>query len=228
MANHNPMKKLNRKQRNLLIAGAVIVFAIFAFFISPARQVLVEEGGVPSKKEMLESPTILGEVRMGSERAPVTIIEYSSFTCPHCANFHNKTLPKLQEYIDRGEVQIWFRPFPLNTLSLAASMLVQCSAAENRLAVTDMLFKRQRQWARAEKPGIILEQLARQVGFSAEEFRSCLSDAALLQSIEKVKKEAADILTVNATPSFFINGQKVGSNITFEEMEKIILKKLGR
>ena len=165
----------------------------------------------------------LGEIMMGRADAPVTIVEYSSLTCPHCGAFHRDTLPKLKaQYIDSGKVKILFRPFPFDPYATAGAMLAQCVVPKARVGFLDVLFKRQMQWIQSEEPMQQLQALARQAGLSEADFVVCLKDENLLNGIRYMQKAAAEELGVRSTPTFFINGEKVQGNMPLAEFDKRI------
>lgn len=174
-------------------------------------------------KDPLGTQNPAGEIELGDPNAPVTIVEYSSLTCPHCAAFHANTLPDLKKkYIDKGLVKIQFRPFPFDPFATAGAMLAQCVAPAQRVAFLDVLFLRQSTWARSEKPMEQLQQLSRQAGLSEEDFVVCLKDESILQAIRDMQKGAAENLGVRSTPTFFINGKKLEGNAPLETFEKRI------
>lgn len=165
----------------------------------------------------------LGEMTLGDPSAPVTIIEYASATCGHCANFHKTTFPKLKEqYMDKGKVYYIFREFPLDPLSKGAFMLSRCLPKERYFPMIDVLFERQREWAYVKKPLPALMTLAKQAGFTEESFKACLTNQDIQAGIEAVVKQASDKLDVNSTPTFFVNGKKHAGDISFKELSKII------
>lgn len=165
----------------------------------------------------------LGEQAQGPADAKVTIIEYSSLTCPHCAAFHRDTYPTLKSrYIDTGKVRYVLREFPLDPLATAGYMLARCEGGAKYFPIVDLLFQQQRNWAYAEKPVDALQALMRQAGFSQERFEACLRDQNLLQGVNAVKNQAADKLKIDSTPTFFINGQRHAGNLSIEDVERII------
>lgn len=171
----------------------------------------------------LDTPNPLGEISLGAADAPVTIIEYSSLTCPHCGAFHRETLPKLKkQYIDSGLVKIYFRPFPFDPYATAGAMLAQCVAPSARVNFLDILFKRQQQWIQSEQPMDELQALARQAGLSEADFVVCLKDETTLQGIRQMQAAAAEELGVRSTPTFFINGEKLEGNRGLDEFDKRI------
>lgn len=164
----------------------------------------------------------LGEQAMGQANAPVTIIEYASLTCSHCAHFAVGTFPKLKEkYIDTGKVRYIFREFPFDPVAAGAFMLARCAPADKYFSIIDLLFEKQQQWA-VEKPLGPLLAIAKQVGFTEESFKACLANQKVLDGIEWVRNRAADKFKVESTPTFFVNGQKVSGAVSIEEMDKII------
>jgi protein-disulfide isomerase len=171
----------------------------------------------------LETPNPLGEIALGAANAPVTIVEYSSLTCPHCGAFHRETLPKLKEkYIDKGLVKIYFRPFPFDPYATAGAMLAHCVAPKARVTFLDILFKRQQQWLQAEQPMQVLQGMAKQGGLSETDFVVCLEDQKRLDGIREIQTTAAEELGVRSTPTFFINGEKLEGNQSLAAFEKIL------
>lgn len=175
----------------------------------------------------LETPNPMGEIVLGDADAPVTIVEYSSLTCPHCGAFHRDTLPKLKkQYIDAGLVKIYFRPFPFDPYATAGAMLAQCVAPKAQVNFLDILFKRQQQWIQSEQPMDALLAFARQAGLSEADFVVCLKDESKLESIRQMQAAAADELGVRSTPTFFINGEKLEGNRGLDAFDKIIKPQL--
>ena len=179
----------------------------------------------PSQEELMK-PNPLGEMILGAANAPVTIIEYASMTCPHCAHFAENTFPELKKrYIDTGKVRFIFREFPLDPLAAAGFMLARCAAkdggASKYFAMIDLLFHEQTKWA-VQKPIPPLLKIAKQAGFTEKSFEECLSNQKLLDGIEKVRNQAADKLGVSSTPTFFINGKVQRGAMSIDEMAKLI------
>jgi len=171
----------------------------------------------------LAVPGPLGDVWLGPADAKVTIIEYASLTCSHCATFHKDTYPKLKErYIDTGKVRFTLREFPLDPLATAGFMLARCEGESKSYPITDLLFDTQRTWAFVDKPLDALQQMLKQAGFSQEKFESCLRDQKLYEAVNAVRKRGEEKFKVNSTPTFFINGQRHGGSLSIDEFEKII------
>lgn len=228
-------------QQNKIIAAiiAVLVIAGGAFLASrPAEDAprAEAETAVPQSDTVsavapapsgnggaLETPNPMGEIVLGKADAPVTIVEYSSLTCPHCGAFHRDTLPKLKkQYIDSGQVKIYFRPFPFDPYATAGAMLAQCVAPAAQVNFLDILFKRQQQWIQSEQPMDELQKLARQAGLSEADFVVCLKDESRLEAIRQMQSAAAEELGVRSTPTFFINGEKLEGNRGLDEFDKRI------
>lgn len=165
----------------------------------------------------------LGDRSLGKEDAPVTIIEYASFTCPHCASFHVNTLPALKEkYVDSGKVRFIFREFPFDAMATAMSMLTRCAPAERYYPLVDLFFRRQEAIVSSQKPLDDLLAAARLAGFSQESFEACLKNQSIYDGVNLVKKHGAEKLGVNSTPTFFINGKRVSGSRSIEEMEQLL------
>ena len=170
----------------------------------------------------LMQPGPLGDVAMGDANAPVTIIEYASMTCSHCASFAVNTFPTLKEkYIDTGKVRFIFREFPFDPTAAGAFMLARCAGNDKYFAVVDLLFHTQRTWA-VEKPLAPLLATVKQAGFTEESFKACLANQKMLEGIEWVRNRASDKFKVESTPTFFINGKKQTGALSIEELDKLI------
>jgi len=173
----------------------------------------------PSVADLMQ-PNPLGEMAIGSESAPITVIEYASMTCPHCAHFSETTFPELKKrYIDTGKVRFIFREFPLDRLAFAGFLLARCVPSDKYFPMIETLFAQQRDWV-VEKPLQPMRAIAKQAGVSQEAFDACLEDHKLIEGIEKVRSQAADKFGVNSTPTFFVNGKRLPGSLSIEEMEK--------
>jgi protein-disulfide isomerase len=159
---------------------------------------------------------------LGPADASVTITEFASMTCPHCAAFNEKVFPKLKsEYIDTGKIRYVFREFPLDIKAAAGSMLSRCIAkgdAGKYFAVTDMLFRQQNDWV-LKNTTETLARIGKQAGLSQQAVEDCLKDQSLLDKIAADQKFASEVLKVNSTPTFFINGEILRGETSFEEFD---------
>ena len=185
---------------------------------------LISEAMAQSAADVAK-PQSLPDMALGPADAAVTITEYASMTCPHCAAFNATVFPKLKaEYIDTGKVRYIFREFPLDIKAAAGSMLTRCIAngdAQKYFAVTDMLFRSQNDWV-VKNTTETLTRIGKQAGLSQQQVEACLKDQALLDKIAADQKYASDILRVDSTPTFFINGEKIKGESSIEEFQKRI------
>jgi protein-disulfide isomerase len=170
-------------------------------------------------------PVSLPDMALGPANAPVTITEFASMTCPHCAAFNADVFPKIKStYIDTGKIRYIFREFPLDIKAAAGSMLARCIAKDDAgkyFAVIDMLFKQQGDWV-MKNTTETLTRIGKQAGLSQEQVEACLKDQALLDKIAADQKYAVDVLKVNSTPTFFINGEVIKGEASFDEFDKKI------
>jgi len=170
-------------------------------------------------------PVSLPDMALGPKDAAVTVTEYASMTCPHCAAFTEQVFPKIKEaFIDTGKIRFVFREFPLDIKAAAGSMLARCIAKDDSgkyFAVIDMLFKQQNDWVMKETAAT-LTRIGKQAGLSQQAVEDCLKDQALLDKIAADQKFANEVLKVNSTPTFFINGEMLKGEQSFEEFSKKI------
>jgi protein-disulfide isomerase len=177
-----------------------------------------DEPTVPVADLMKPSP--LGEMSIGDEKAPITVIEYASMTCPHCAHFSEVTYPELKKrYIDTGKVRFIFREFPLDQLAAAGFILARCAGPDKFFPLVETLFAQQRDWV-VQRPLAPLMAIAKQAGLSQQAFEACLDNKEMLEGMEKVRNQAAEKFGVNSTPTFFVNGKRLAGALSIEEMEK--------
>jgi protein-disulfide isomerase len=170
-------------------------------------------------------PVSLPDMALGPKDAAVTITEYASMTCPHCARFAEDVFSKIKtDYIDTNKVRYVFREFPLDIKAAAGAMLARCIAKDDAgkyFAVIDTLFKSQDTWTGSNTTES-LKLIGKQTGLTGDEVESCLKDQALLDKIATDQKYANEVLKVNSTPTFFINGDMVKGEIAFEDFKKKI------
>ena len=170
-------------------------------------------------------PVSLPDMALGRADAAVTISEYASMTCPHCAAFNADVFPKIKsEYIDTGKIRYVFREFPLDIKAAAGSVLSRCIAkddANKYFAVTDLLFKTQADWVMKNTTESLI-RIGKQAGLTQDQIETCLRDQSLLDKLAADQKYAAEVLKVDSTPTFFINGEKIKGETSIEEFEKKI------
>ncbi len=190
---------------------------------SETAEVRVAQASSDSASAEGEAAPRFKDIILGDPDAPVTVIEYSSMTCSHCASFHTGTLPKLKEqYIDTGKVKFIMREFPLDNLAGAASMLARCVADDKFYPFVDMLFEKQSQWARADDPVKELRQVSKLAGFTEERFNQCVTDQEALEYIQQVRADGDQKYDIRATPTLIINGQKLEGAQPIERLQAVI------
>lgn len=216
----------------VLAVVAVVGAAVYEQFNRPSAPSTPLAVSAPGAADATSASAAL-QVRptdmvLGQADAKVTIIEYASLTCPHCAAFHNNVLSTLKErYIDKGQVKLVFRDFPLDGLALRAAMLPHCAGPERYFGLLGTLFARQQQWATSHDPLSALAAIARQAGMDEESFKSCIANKGVEDKVLQSQLEASKVLGVNSTPSFFINGTKYSGGLSLDQMRGIIDPLLG-
>lgn len=194
-----------------ITAGAALAgFPFAALAESYDTEALLQSGPLPDKT-------------MGDPSAPVTVIEYASLTCGHCANFATKSFPHLHEkYIETGKVYFILREFPLDNLAFAAAMLARCAPEEKYFDIIELFFEQQRSWAYSQDPLGSLTAFAKQIGFTQSSFEECLKNQEILDGVNAVRDRANTEFEVKSTPTFFINGEKHAGALSVEELDEII------
>ena len=175
-----------------------------------------------------ETPTVQ-DMRMGNPDAAVTVIEYASFTCPHCATFHANTFPQLKEnYIDTDKINFIYREVYFDRFGLWAAMMARCEPLKY-FGIADMLYKRQSDWSRASDPAAIVAEM-RKIGLVAgltnEQMDTCLQDQKMAEALVARFQETSTADDISATPTLLVNGTKY-SNMPYAELAAIIDEKLG-
>ena len=190
--------------------------------LSPLR--LIGQAMAQSAADVAK-PVSLPDMAIGPADAKVTVTEFASMTCPHCAAFNAEVFPKIKSaYIDTGKIRYIFREFPLDIKAAAGSMLARCIAKDDAgkyFAVVDMLFKQQNDWV-MKNTTETLTRIGKQAGLTQQAVEDCLKDQALLDKIAADQKYAAEVLKVDSTPTFFVNGDKIKGETSFEEFQKKI------
>jgi protein-disulfide isomerase len=218
-----PTRELTLIITRRAFTAALSLTGLFALTgLSPLR--LITEAMAQSAADVAK-PQSLPDMAIGPANASVTITEYASMTCPHCANFNEAVFPKLKsEYIDSGKVRYVFREFPLDIKAAAGSMLARCIAKDDApkyFAVIDLLFRQQNEWV-LKNTTETLTRIGKQAGLSQQQVEACLKDQALLDKITADQKYANEVLKVNSTPTFFINGEMLKGETSFDEFSKRI------
>ena len=196
-------------QKALLVARpSALSFALLVFIVLPAS----------NADSIQEQP---GDRALGSLWAPIVMIEYHSLDCIYCAKFHAETYPELKRaYIDTGLVRFVYRDFPLSWAALEAAILTHCAPPERYFTIFDMLLVAQSRWVQAESTARAVARIGETQGVTPAQYRACLDERKWERQIYLSHKYASEVLGVTATPTFFINGEKLEGNITFDELAK--------
>ena len=206
------MKKLNK--RDVLFGSA----ALGGLLLGAGPSFAVDLTG-------LNDPPAFGEMTLGPDTAKVTVIEYASASCPHCAAFYNETFGELKkEYIDTGKIRFVFREFPHQDAALAAFMLARCAPKEKYFPLIDVFFKTQPEWTQDPLAG--LNKIAQQAGFTKESFEACMKNEAIAKDILAVRTKAEGF-GVTGIPTFFVNGERYEGENTIEAFRAKIDSLLG-
>jgi protein-disulfide isomerase len=217
----------------VLVGVALIAAGVAAYFIFGHSSVSLGGSDIAVAVDILPTDRI-----RGAANAPVTIVEYASMTCPHCARFEKEVMPKLiHDYIDPGKVKVIFRDFPLDGAARLASALARCVPEDKYYPFVDLLFANQAKWladlngdGRVTADEVVegLAQMGRFVGFSREKVESCISDQSTLAYIDQTQANAQAKYGINSTPTFIINGEiNREGEVHYEDLRKIIATKLA-
>ena len=167
------------------------------------------------------------EFVLGNPKAKVTMIEYASLSCPHCAHFQEETYPKLKkDYIDTGKIKFLFRDFPLDGLALAGSVIARCVAPDKGHKLVEVLFAQQQKWTTAPKPLEPLKELAKSVGIPEDQAEECLKNKELVDSIRDERELSIKTYQIDATPAFFIGDQTLQGDAPYDEVKAILDEEL--
>jgi protein-disulfide isomerase len=227
MGDFMPMSDMLLTKRQLL--GGVAVVAASAMLGSLADIAVANAAEVPKPDGNVDmsavlKPGSLPEMVLGKEDAKVTIVEYMSMTCPHCAHFATTTFPEIKKnYIDTGKARFIIREFPFDPRAAAAFMLARCAPPEQYFPMVEMLFKQQAAWAATDVDGrAALLQMAKLAGFTEDSFTKCLTNQKLLDDVNAVRERGAKEFGVNATPTFLINGKRYAGDMSVDTMSALI------
>lgn len=211
-------------QRRQMMIGATVTAITAPLFYN-------RKAAAQSAPAALMDTGPLPERIFGATDAPVTVIEYASMTCGHCANFHINIWPTLKkEFVDTGKVRFIIREFPFDPRSTAAFMLARCMGEDKWYATVDLMFRSQSTWARASdgKQGFL--SALSMTGLDEKQLEACLADQAMLDNVNKIAATGRE-LGVTSTPTFFINGKKYEGVIPVDEFRSIVeplLKEAGK
>ncbi len=216
--------------RMMIIAAAVAVIGLGAYFVTSPTDTSVSPAdpfGAANAQEVADVDTsTIGDMTLGNPDAPVTVIEYASFTCPHCRTFHETAFKELKaNYIDTGKINFVYREVYFDRYGLWASMIARCAGTtQSFFGISDIVYERQAEWSRAADPAAIVNELRKiglVAGLDAETMEACLQDGDKARTLVAWYQEHAEADGIDSTPSFVINGSKYG-NMQYSEMAEII------
>lgn len=201
--------------------------AAAALALALAAPAAMSQEAAPAEQAQTET---LPDIALGAEDAPLTIVEYASFTCGHCANFHEESWPKLKaEYVDSGKVRFIQRDVYFDQPGLWAGVLARCGGDDKYYAVSDMLFEEQEKWlagGTGEEIAANLRKIGLKAGMTEEQMTACWEDTAKAEQLIATFQTNATADKIEATPTFIIGGEKV-SNQPWDDMKAVIDGKLA-
>ncbi len=179
--------------------------------------------GLPGAAWADETPFAEGSFVLGPKDAKVTVTEFASMTCPHCAHFATETFPEVKkQFIDTGKIRFIYRDFPLDGIALRASMLARCAGPERTEALIELLFRSQGTWARAADPIAALKQTVRLAGLGDAQADACLADETLKKAVAQSRFDAERDYKIQSTPSFVIGTKVASGALSIEEFTKFL------
>lgn len=220
--------------RTLTIFAALACLALGGWVLTSQSQSPVDPLGAAFAQDAADVDTsMVQDMSLGNPDAAVTVIEYASFTCPHCASFHTSTFKQLKaDYIDTGKINFIYRDVYFDRYGLWAAIVARCGeGAENRFfGIADMIYGKQREWASSSNsPQQIVDQLrtiGKTAGLTDAQLDTCFSDGDNAQALYAFYLKNAEADGINSTPSFVIDGRKY-SNMSYDEMKDVIDAALG-
>ncbi|WP_170413915.1 DsbA family protein [Ruegeria arenilitoris] len=208
---------------------AAVAIAAGGYWLSNSSTSYPMIGSAEAQEADIDTSTIV-EMVQGAEDAPVEIIEYASYTCPHCANFHTGAYKQLKkDFIDTGKVKFIYREVYFDKYGLWASMVARCDGPDKFFGISDLIYEGQSEWTRAGGPTEIVDELrkiGRLAGIDNDQLEACLQDGTRAQTLVAWYQENAERDGVQSTPSFVVNGKKV-DNQSYADFKKLIEEELG-
>jgi protein-disulfide isomerase len=216
--------------RRNLVLGGIAATGLGAWALTRATSQLPADPLMAANAQTATAdPSSIMDMVQGAAEAPVEIIEYASFTCPHCATFHANVYPQLKaDYIDTGKVRFIYREVYFDRFGLWASMIARCGGEMRFFGMSSLIYENQRDWTASGDPAVIVEELrklAKTAGMTDAMLDECMNDAENAQNLVSWYQANAERDDVKSTPSFLIDGEKY-SNMSFEEFKTILDKKI--
>ncbi|MBJ3763217.1 DsbA family protein [Maribius pontilimi] len=214
-----------------LIAAAIAVLAVGGWYFSS------QSDGTPGATSFTAEAqdtadanlSLVSEMTLGNPDADVTVIEYASFTCPHCATFHDAVFPQLKaNYIDPGKINFIYREVYFDRFGLWAGITARCGGADRYFGIADMLYERQKEWAQGEPSEIAanLRKIGKTAGLTEEQLDTCFADAEKAKAMVATFEQNAAEDNIRSTPSFVIDGELM-NNMNYDDFASILDERLG-
>jgi protein-disulfide isomerase len=173
--------------------------------------------------------SIMADRVLGSANAKITVIEYASMTCPHCAEFHAGPFQILKmEYIKTGKVRFIYRDFPLDRLALAAAMMARCAPKERYYPIVEIIFRTQTNWAKQANPTEALSQIGLLSGISKKTYKACVGNKDIYEGVMKIRNDGEAKFDIQSTPTIIINGKPIKGHLTAEKLRLILDSELAK
>jgi protein-disulfide isomerase len=232
------MKRQEMTQKLSLAAALILALGAALWLGQPRTPAMTDLGPLAASAQEAttpEAPTTaplpeVPDMVLGAADAPVTLVEYASYTCPHCAQFHDTVFKDLKkDYIDTGKVKFVFREVYFDRYGLWAAMVARCGGETRYFGISSMLFDRQKEWATPEDPAAVVENLkkiGRTVGMDDAAIQACLEDAGMAKAMVARFQENMETDKVEGTPTLIINGVS-HSNMSYEDLKVILDEKLA-
>jgi protein-disulfide isomerase len=226
--------------QKLMIVAVVAAGALGGFlWITGSREMgasallpaaVAQEATAPAEATPAEAKTV-PDMALGSADAPLTVIEYASYTCPHCGNFHNRTFDQVKaEYIDNGKVRFIYREVYFDRFGLWAAMVARCGGEMKYFGIADLLFETQSDWVGSGQDAEVAENLRKiglKAGITKEALDVCMNDGKMAEAMVAVFQRNAEADGIESTPTFIIGGDKHTGDMPFEEFSQLLDAKLG-
>tara|TARA_B100000035_G_scaffold156567_1_gene133349 strand:+ start:1582 stop:2223 length:642 start_codon:yes stop_codon:yes gene_type:complete len=173
-----------------------------------------------AESRIVDTIEALQEKKIGDKEASITIVEFASLTCGHCAKFHNEVFPKIKkEYIDTGKIEFTYRDFPLDKFALKASVIARCSGNDRFFSFLKVLYKKQKDWTSTQDPFKSLLKIAKLGGLKNDEIKVCVGNKSIEDGILKQRLSSSKKYDIKATPTIYINNEKYDGDLTFEALK---------
>jgi len=206
-----------------VINVATILVAVCVLFIILAGNSTAEPEKINNKIKLLPIKDILADRVLGDPSAEVTIIEYASMTCSHCAAFHAGQFQILKkEYIKTGKVKFIYRDFPLDGLALAAAMMARCAPKERYYPIVNIIFQTQQNWANKANPSEALSQIGLLSGISKDTYKACIANTDIYEGLVKIRNQGEQKFKIRSTPTIIVNNNTVTGGLSVKNLRQVL------